>query len=63
LQNCARKSKANIGHFIGLFWRRLGNKGKDAGMSDLARWVFGRDEDDLPVMQRSEMIFPYPMPA
>jgi hypothetical protein len=26
-----------------------------AGMSAVARWVFGRDRGDLPIMERSEM--------
>jgi len=33
-----------------------------AGMSAVARWVFGRDRGDLPIMERSEMT-PKPLPA
>jgi hypothetical protein len=32
-------------------------------MSDLVRWVPGRDKADLPVMKRSEMMFPLFLPA
>jgi len=33
-----------------------------AGMSAVARWVFGRDRGDLPVMKRSEMMYPQTPP-